>query len=153
MVLCLFAAAWMCTCVLLCANNYNVTAFSTVLPQLQQRPRHHLHLVRTQDLQTRQGGDSVRQFTFTFTSPRHGEDQRLQIIRTRTTCLFEGSNNNNNSSSSYDGKGRGLILLGFIVVLNLWLFSIPPEFLRAHMCPSETAFCGKNPTQCEDCFT
>lgn len=33
-----------------------------------------------------------------------------------------------------DGTGRGLVLLAVVMSICIWMFSIPPEFRRAHFC-------------------
>mmetsp|Transcript_4582 Transcript_4582/g.6768 ORF Transcript_4582/g.6768 Transcript_4582/m.6768 type:complete len:167 (+) Transcript_4582:154-654(+) len=39
--------------------------------------------------------------------------------------------------SSTDGRETGFYLMGFILALWIWLFSIPPEFRRARFCSAE----------------
>lgn len=34
---------------------------------------------------------------------------------------------------------RGAVLLGLVLLVNVWLFSIPPEFRRAEICLRESA--------------
>eukprot|EP00523_Entomoneis_sp_CCMP467_P003224 CAMPEP_0168742710 /NCGR_PEP_ID=MMETSP0724-20121128/13177_1 /TAXON_ID=265536 /ORGANISM="Amphiprora sp., Strain CCMP467" /LENGTH=198 /DNA_ID=CAMNT_0008790269 /DNA_START=155 /DNA_END=751 /DNA_ORIENTATION=- len=36
-----------------------------------------------------------------------------------------------------DGSGRGAILLGIVLLLNVWLFSLPPSFRRQDLCRPE----------------
>ena len=50
-----------------------------------------------------------------------------------------------------DGTGRGSIILGVVFLINVWVFSIPPEFRRAYLCPSEP--CIENRAMCNDCIT
>lgn len=35
------------------------------------------------------------------------------------------------------GINRGVYLLGFVLIANIWLFSVPPEFRRAKICTEE----------------
>ena len=49
---------------------------------------------------------------------------------------------NQNDESSFqrkinDGSGRGAILLGIVMLLNVWLFSLPPSFRRQNVCTPE----------------
>ena len=34
-----------------------------------------------------------------------------------------------------DGFSDGLVIMGIVLALNVWIFSIPPEFRRAKVCP------------------
>jgi hypothetical protein len=55
-------------------------------------------------------------------------------------------------SSEVDGTGaRGQIIFSLALVGCIWLFSIPPEFRRAHICGSER--CVANRAACSDCQT
>ncbi|KAL7553555.1 hypothetical protein ACHAWF_016853 [Thalassiosira exigua] len=38
---------------------------------------------------------------------------------------------------STDGNAEGQIILAVVLLLNVWIFSIPPEFRRAKICPEE----------------
>jgi len=49
------------------------------------------------------------------------------------------------------GGGRGLVLFGFVLLVNVWLFSVPPSFRRAYICP--TPRCEQNRPACKDCVT
>lgn len=65
----------------------------------------------------------------------------------KETALFASSREPN----SVDGTGRGLILFGGVLAVCVWLFSIPPEFRRAHFCAVEQ--CVQNRSKCYDCVT
>ena len=59
---------------------------------------------------------------------------------------------NRNPSSDVDGTGvRGPIILTITLLFLAWLFSIPPEFRRAHICSVER--CVANRAACNDCQT
>jgi hypothetical protein len=60
--------------------------------------------------------------------------------------LFQSSNPN-----SVDGTGRGLYIFAAVLGVCVWLFSIPPEFRRAHFCAVER--CVQNRAKCYDCVT
>jgi hypothetical protein len=49
-----------------------------------------------------------------------------------------------------DGTGRGLVIQGIVLALCIWIFSIPPEFRRAHICPDS---CLENREMCYDCVS
>jgi hypothetical protein len=62
--------------------------------------------------------------------------------------LYASNNNKNNqgksasrSSPTYtpadDGRSVGFVLLGMSLLLSAWLFTIPPSFRRAYLCPSD----------------
>lgn len=55
------------------------------------------------------------------------------------------------SSPNIDGTGRGAIIQGLVLLLCVWIFSIPPEFRRTHMCMSD--YCEQNRSACYDCLT
>ena len=40
-------------------------------------------------------------------------------------------------SSYVNGTGTGWYLLAFALLVNVWIFSIPPEFRRARLCNEE----------------
>lgn len=42
-----------------------------------------------------------------------------------------------------DGSDRGAVLMGIVFLVSVWIFSIPPEFRRAHICTSDLCV-GKN---------
>ena len=51
-----------------------------------------------------------------------------------------------------DGVGRGIPILGLVLVIILWTFSIPPEFRRAYICVDA---CNeyRDAPQCNNCVT
>jgi hypothetical protein len=53
--------------------------------------------------------------------------------------------------SDIGGIGRGSILLGVVLLVNVWLFSIPPYYRRVHFCSSSA--CEQNRAACYDCLT
>lgn len=61
------------------------------------------------------------------------------------TCLQAGAN------ADIDGAGRGLVILGIVVAICVWIFSIPPEFRRAHICTTDE--CVASRASCYDCVT
>ena len=53
-------------------------------------------------------------------------------------CQQRSNNNNNQGDGDVLGiSGRGVALFLFVFVVNVWLFSIPPEFRRAKNCTAE----------------
>lgn len=46
---------------------------------------------------------------------------------------LRGSEDNN---AAVDGTGRGLVVMAISLFACVWIFSIPPEFRRAHICTS-----------------
>ena len=53
--------------------------------------------------------------------------------------------------SQVDGTGRGVALFSVVIAVCIWLFSIPPEFRRAHFCVVE--HCVQERSKCYDCVT
>lgn len=51
-----------------------------------------------------------------------------------------------------DGIGRGIPILGLVLVVILWTFTIPPEFRRAYICVDA---CNeyRDAPQCNNCVT
>jgi hypothetical protein len=62
------------------------------------------------------------------------------------TSLFQSK-----GESQVDGTGRGLALFSVVLAVCTWLFSIPPEFRRAHFCFVEQ--CVQERSNCYDCVT
>ena len=50
-----------------------------------------------------------------------------------------------------DSENRGVALFALVAVACIWIFSIPPEFRRAHWCTTEQ--CVNNRHKCYDCVT
>lgn len=50
-----------------------------------------------------------------------------------------------------DGTGRGLAVFSLVMAACIWVFSIPPEFRRAHFCVVEK--CVQERSKCYDCVT
>lgn len=75
-------------------------------------------------------------------------------LSSTTQLLEKSSSNDSNKELSYDdGSGRGKFLLGFVLLVTIWFFSIPKEFRRTHLCFSDR--CAANPTfeLCHNCVT
>lgn len=64
-------------------------------------------------------------------------------VRRNLVVLQEGKVN--------DGTERGIPILALTLLGCVWLFTIPPEFRRAFICPSE--ICVENRDKCNDCRT
>ena len=62
------------------------------------------------------------------------------------TSLFQSK-----MESQVDGTGRGVALFSVVIAVCIWLFSIPPEFRRAHFCVVE--HCVQERSKCYDCVT
>jgi hypothetical protein len=62
-------------------------------------------------------------------------------LTTTTTRLY----------NSYDGSGRGSVILGVVFAACVWIFSIPTEFRRAHICSADV--CVENRASCYNCVT
>lgn len=41
------------------------------------------------------------------------------------------------ANKSVDGTGRGNVILALVGLIAIWIFSIPPEFRRAHICTTD----------------
>lgn len=50
-----------------------------------------------------------------------------------------------------DSENRGNILFALVFAACIWIFSIPPEFRRAHLCTTEQ--CIQNRDKCYDCVS
>jgi len=50
-----------------------------------------------------------------------------------------------------ESEKRGAVLFAFVMILNVWLFSIPVELRRGHFCFTEK--CATNRSRCSDCVT
>jgi hypothetical protein len=53
--------------------------------------------------------------------------------------------------SDIGGIGRGNIILGVVLLITIWMFSIPPYYRRVHFC--STPVCEQNRAACYDCLT
>eukprot|EP00977_Amphora_coffeiformis_P018091 scaffold6164_cov163-Amphora_coffeaeformis.AAC.2 len=64
---------------------------------------------------------------------------RVSPMVARTTALSMSNNSNSNSkkpkAAKTDGGDRGLVLFIIVMLVNVWLFSIPPYFRRVLICP------------------
>jgi hypothetical protein len=74
--------------------------------------------------------------TFAFVVP-HASN----LVGKHRSCLY----------NSYDGSGRGSVILGVVFAACVWIFSIPTEFRRAHICSADV--CVENRASCYDCVT
>ena len=96
----------------------------------------------------------------------NSDKRRSPLLTTETTTALSlsiNSNNNNNNSNSpkpkaakTDGGDRGLILFILVMLVNVWLFSIPPYFRRVLICPDPlpTGCETTTPrTKCQECIT
>mmetsp|Transcript_8875 Transcript_8875/g.13649 ORF Transcript_8875/g.13649 Transcript_8875/m.13649 type:complete len:166 (+) Transcript_8875:104-601(+) len=90
----------------------------------------------------------------------HGQQQQQRLLtletvqkkQQSTSVLFESNNDNyNGPNKAVDGTGRGVILQGFVFLVTLWMFSIPPEFRRSYFCGSPR--CEANRSLCHNCVT
>jgi len=82
----------------------------------------------------------------TGTHPLHSNRGHATSFRKVPTSLFQSK-----IESQVDGTGRGLALFSVVVGICIWLFSIPPEFRRAHFCVVEQ--CVQERSKCYDCVT
>jgi hypothetical protein len=41
-------------------------------------------------------------------------------------------------AAASDGTDRGAVILGVVFLACVWMFSVPPEFRRAHICSTES---------------
>ena len=60
-----------------------------------------------------------------------------------SSSLFLASDDNKNEGTNAqnylsDAQNRGYVLQGFVLLVCLWFFSIPPEFRRQPICSQET---------------
>jgi hypothetical protein len=70
------------------------------------------------------------------------------VATTRTNSILSSRKPN----AGLDGTGtRGPIIFSIVLLGTIWLFSIPPEFRRAHICTAER--CIVNRAACSDCQT
>ncbi|CAJ1935218.1 unnamed protein product [Cylindrotheca closterium] len=69
------------------------------------------------------------------------------FVATKTTQLHERKYQGTN-----DGTGRGIILQVIVFGITAWLFTIPPEFRRAYLCPADT-FCQEEGSCTRECVT
>jgi hypothetical protein len=51
-----------------------------------------------------------------------------------TSMRLQSSEDDN---AAVDGTGRGLVIMAISLFACVWIFSIPPEFRRAHICTSD----------------
>lgn len=84
---------------------------------------------------------------------RDGTSPRQATRRGNRKTNFDLKNKKKKiSSADVDGTGaRGVILQGVVLLICLWLFSIPPEFRRAHFCTTDQ--CVTDRAKCYDCVT
>lgn len=83
-------------------------------------------------------------------TPHHADSFAQFRFRSRTTwssLVLRLSANDDDIS----GTKRGIPILAFVLLGILWCFTIPPEFRRAHICP--TPRCVESRQSCYDCKT
>jgi hypothetical protein len=51
-----------------------------------------------------------------------------------TTRLHEKRGDIDGINAAVDGSGRGLVLMALTLTACVWIFSIPPQYRRAHIC-------------------
>lgn len=73
---------------------------------------------------------------------------QLITRRRSSTQLFEKKR----GGMSIDGKDRGNYIMAVVLFLNVWLFSVPPEFRRAYICPPQD-YCIEQRSRCSNCVT
>ncbi len=59
----------------------------------------------------------------------------LSTINRRYDSIVQINMSNNSADPS--GQRRGLILFPLVLLFTVWLFTIPPEFRRAHICSEQ----------------
>lgn len=67
----------------------------------------------------------------------------------RDTQLLQAKDSYNKAMQ--DSTNRGLVILAIVFLTNLWLFTIPPEIRRTHICTSDR--CIQDRAWCYDCKT
>jgi hypothetical protein len=78
---------------------------------------------------------------------------RATTVKTETLSSTQLNEQRNKElfELSQDGSGRGKVLLAAVFAACVWLFSIPPEFRRAFICPTDA--CTSNRAACNQCVT
>ena len=86
---------------------------------------------------------------------RSNQRSNTPTAATTTTALQESpspSDDPEYRKSVYgESEERGKILLAVVVLLNVWIFSVPVELRRGHLCFTES--CAQNRSRCYDCVT
>ena len=59
------------------------------------------------------------------------------LAPSRMIPLFSEPPNRDGRTNDIIGIRRGFYLMGVVLLLNVWIFSIPPEFRRAKICTEE----------------
>jgi hypothetical protein len=129
---------------------------------LQLEPR-----LPQRQLLTRNAGLQLRPYSsspFMKEPHQHGFALKFSPLPTftapATVVLFQQSSSNQNhdiknnkKQVAADGTQRGAWLLGAVLLVCLWIFSIPPEFRRAYLCGSERCVQNRSAYLCNNCVT
>jgi hypothetical protein len=95
-------------------------------------------------------GAHFRQNKHAGVTPHHADSFaqfRDRPCTSWSSSIFRMSANDDDIS----GTKRGIPILVLVLLGNLWCFTIPPEFRRAHICP--TPSCVESRQSCYDCRT
>lgn len=66
----------------------------------------------------------------------HSHSSRLKTM-TVVSLSLKKQQRTEQDIRRYSGTSRGLVLMAMVLLLNIWIFSIPPEFRRQKLCPQE----------------
>ena len=86
--------------------------------------------------------------SFHFEAQQHFQSN----LRDQSSTLLSMANKDGENFMA-NPENRGLLLMGFILFLNLWVFSIPPEFRRQPICSQETYEFNQIYNPNNDCVT
>ena len=82
-----------------------------------------------------------------FLRAKHGH-----IPSTKYRSIYNIHDVTLHQSSYLDGSGsRGSVMFALAIALGVWIFSIPPEIRRQHICTPSA--CVENRSKCYDCVT
>ena len=87
----------------------------------------------------------------TSTSFNKPAQQQQHLYPTTTTQLYERKEPYKGMGGN-DGIGRGLVLQVIVFGICAWLFTIPPEFRRAYLCPADI-YCQEEGACTRECVT
>jgi hypothetical protein len=93
------------------------------------------------------GTQSARQHERQLSSPAFMQ-QNNKDASTRTQLYMSS----NEPPQINDGTGRGLYILGIVLLACVWSFTVPPKFRRAYICSDRCAVNREAP-QCNNCVT
>mmetsp|Transcript_2087 Transcript_2087/g.3062 ORF Transcript_2087/g.3062 Transcript_2087/m.3062 type:complete len:172 (-) Transcript_2087:4-519(-) len=101
---------------------------------------HNLTLLRSTPTLTNKPSSSLSRQINNISNRKNYCSSSLKTPPPTTTTSLQNQNNNDNESLDYDdGRSNGLVLLGVICAVAVWLFSIPTEFRRSSICSKEDA--------------